>query len=123
MTPYPTTHSYRDDIMTQQRKSTMVELVEELQALPPSPEIDEMIAEAKAGEYHDYKNRKYVCGKMAVYGKLKAAGLDDLANRITAGEFDEEADAEDIKNMREELGEGPEAEAMAKALGLDQSIH
>ncbi len=105
------------------RKSTMVELVEELQALPQSPEIDEVIAEAKAGEYHDYKNRKYVCGKMAVYGKLKAAGLDDLANRVTAGEFDEEADAEDIKNMRADLGDGPEADALAKVFGLDQSVH
>jgi len=39
------------------RKSTMVELVEELQKLPDSQEMQEIIKEAKAGEYHDYKNR------------------------------------------------------------------
>lgn len=41
----------------------MIELVQELKKLPRSSEIEFMITEAKAGEYHDYKNKKYVCGK------------------------------------------------------------
>lgn len=38
------------------KKSTMVELVEELEKLVPrSAAIEDMIKEAKAGEFHDYK--------------------------------------------------------------------
>lgn len=100
------------------RKSTMVELVEELEKLPKSTEIDYMIEEAKAGQYHDYKNTRYVCGKMESYMRLRSLGYVELADRIKSGEFDEEADADDIKMMRDDLGEGPEAEALKKVLGL-----
>lgn len=77
----------------------MVELVEELEKLDATPAIQEMISEAKAGEYHDYKNNKYACGKVAVVGKLRSAGLDDLANRVINGEFDEVPDEEDEKML------------------------
>lgn len=95
------------------KKSTMVELVQELEALPQTPAIEEMIAEARAGEYHDYKNNKYVCGKFAVAGKLDAAGLFDLSRRVKDGEFDEEADEEDLDRMRKDF-----PGAMHKILGL-----
>lgn len=78
----------------------MVELVEELKKLPQSKAIDEMIAEAKAGEYHDYKNKKYDCGKMESYKKLTKLGYKDLASRIADGEFDEKPDEQDIEEMR-----------------------
>lgn len=81
-------------------KDTRIHLVEELEKLSPSPEILEIIREAKAGEYHDYKNQKYTCGKVAVVGKLRAAGLTDLAKRVVDGEFDETPDAEDIAEMK-----------------------
>lgn len=99
-------------------KSTMVEFVDELKKLPHSAEVACMIEEAKAGEYHDYKNKKYVCGKIAAVGKLKSLGHFDLAMRIANGEFDEQADEEDIKMMSEELGVGPTADALRDALGL-----
>ena len=95
-----------------ERKSTMVELVAELEKLPQTSEIDEIIREARAGEYHDYKNQKYDCGKVAVCGKLHAAaslprtpklariGLLDLRQRVIAGEFDEEADEDDKAMLR-----------------------
>lgn len=89
------------------RKSTMVELVEELEKLPKSEAIDFMISEAKAGEYHDYKNRKYVCGKLASSTMLRNLGHTDLAKRIESGEFDEEADEIDKQKMRNELGDNP----------------
>jgi len=57
-------------VKTRPRKSTMVELVEELRKLPPTPELAAMIAEALAGEYHDYKNNKYACGKVESYSDL-----------------------------------------------------
>lgn len=78
----------------------MVELVQELEEISPrTPEIEEMIAEAKAGEYHDYKNEKYTCGKVAVAAKLHRAGLLELRKRVIEGEFDEEPDAEDRKML------------------------
>lgn len=97
------------------RKSTMVELVQELEKLPQTPQILEMIAEAKAGEYHDYKNQKYVCGKVESSNRLMALGHKDLAMRIRDGEFDEEADASDVQMLRETAP--PE---LHKVLKLDQ---
>ncbi|OED40243.1 hypothetical protein ACH42_17165 [Endozoicomonas sp. (ex Bugula neritina AB1)] len=67
------------------RKSTMVELVEELQKLPQSPDIEYMIEEAKAGEYHDYKNIKYDCGKIESSQRLRKLGYPELAIRIEQG--------------------------------------
>ena len=66
-------------------KSTTVELVAELRKLPKSKEIDYMIEEALAGEYHDYKNKKYDCGKVESYSRLMGLGYVDLANRILEG--------------------------------------
>lgn len=81
------------------KKDTRIHLVAELEKLERTPAIEEMIQEAKAGEYHDFKNQKYACGKVAVSGKLRAAGLIDLAKRVENGEFDEEMDDEDRAEM------------------------
>lgn len=83
-----------------ERKDTRIHLVAELESLPRNMLIDKIIAEAKAGEFHDYKNQKYTCGKVALVSMLLAAGLQPLATRVIDGEFDEEADEEDIENMR-----------------------
>ncbi len=91
--------------MSRQRKSTMVELVNELRNLPESPAIAFMIEEAKAGEYHDYKNVKYICGKMESSQRLRQLGYADLAKRIEQGEFDEEADADDDAMLRKDLAD------------------
>ena len=99
------------------KKSTMVELVQELEAITPrTPEIEEMITEAKAGEYHDFKNQKYVCGKVAVVGKLTAAGLKELANRVINGEFDEEADEDDKAMLKRDALAGGFNEQQCKEL-------
>lgn len=89
-----------------QRRSTMVELVEDLRKLPESPDIQLMIEEALAGEYHDYKNVKYVCGKMESSQRLRKLGYPELARRIEQGEFDEEADEADKDMMRKDLDAG-----------------
>ena len=99
-------------------KSTMVELVEELQKLPRSADIDHMIEEAKAGEYHDFKNQKYVCGKLESSQRLRSLGYPELAKRIEQGEFDEEADDADVDMMCNELGDGAQSDALKKILGL-----
>lgn len=82
------------------RKSTMVELVQELEKIEHrTPLIEQIIKEAKAGEFHDYKNEKYVCGKVAANELLTRAGLHELAAQIRRGEYDEEADEEDQKML------------------------
>ena len=92
-------------------KDTRTDLLEKLRELPQTPGVVEMIKEAKDGEYHDYKNKKYVCGKMAVIDKLRAELLltndadvkgliTGIAGDVMNGEYDEEADAEDIEEMR-----------------------
>lgn len=96
----------------------MIELVEELQKLPQSPEIQLMIKEAKAGEYHDYKNNKYVCGKMESSQRLRKLGYPDLAKRIEQGEFDESPDEEDDKAMKENALKSGMPPEMLKIFGL-----
>lgn len=94
-------------------KSTMVELVDELEkvrALKPASSkehivIGMMIDLARRGEYHDYKNNLYVCGKVAAVDHCRAIGLNELADRIAGGEFDETPDAEDEKMIAETLKE------------------
>ncbi len=86
------------------RKSTMIELVQELERVTPrTPLIQRMITEAKAGEYHDFKNKNYVCGKVAVVSLLTEAGQHELANRVKRGEFDETADEQDKEQMRKDF--------------------
>ena len=100
----------------------MVEFVEELRKLPQSPQIDFMIEEALAGEYHDYKNVKYICGKVEAYSRLTDLGYLALANRIATGEFDEQADEEDKatmkKNIEKECSSPEMAAELIKILGV-----
>jgi hypothetical protein len=101
-----------------QGKDTRVHLVAELEKIEPrTPAIEEMINEARAGEYHDYKNQKYSCGKIEAVKKLSRAGLEDLARRVANGEFDERADEEDKNEMRKDV-----PRHMWKAFGLDEHV-
>lgn len=81
-------------------KDTRFDLVMELEKLPQTPEVKDMIREAKAGEFHDYKNRKYDCGKTEAVGRLMRIGHRDLAQRVASGEFDEQPDEQDKKMIR-----------------------
>lgn len=113
--------------MSRERKSTMVELVTELEALHAldgiSPTVktglEIMIEEAKAGEYHDYKNNKYDCGKFASSTMLRQLGFIPLAKRIEDGEFDEEADEADKAMLkRDALAGGFNEEQCKKLFGI-----
>ncbi|TXI90019.1 MAG: hypothetical protein E6Q36_02275 [Chryseobacterium sp.] len=99
------------------RKNTMVELVQELEALNKDGKYDEMIAEAKAGEYHDFKNTKYICGKVEVVNKLsKFPELDHIRQAVINGEYDESPDEEDKAQLRKELENDP---GLLRELGLE----
>lgn len=98
--------------MTKERKDTRIHLVAELEKLPESGHslVQEIIKEAKAGEYHDYKNQKYVCGKVAVSAKLRYAAhfltspqLLKIAQDIEQGVYDEQADEEDRADLHKTI--------------------
>jgi hypothetical protein len=86
----------------QKRKSTKIELVEELRALPSlNPKIDRIIKAAENGEYHDYQSTRDF-PKVELVFELREAGCVDLARRVEAGEFDEEPTEEDVSNITQE---------------------
>lgn len=101
------------------RKSTMVELVDELRKLPQTLAIKFMIEEALVGEYDDYKNEKYTCGKYESATRLYKIGTPEaraLSERIKEGEFDEEADAEDKAMLKRDALAGGFNEAQCQKL-------
>ena len=86
-------------------KSTMTHLVKELEKLPQNDAIKEIIKEAKAGEFHDYKNKKYICGKLALVKKLNDLGLHDIKKDVINGIYDEEPDDVDRALVNSHLDE------------------
>ena len=87
------------------RKSTNKELVEELEARNSNGQYDQLIANAKSGRYHDYKNPEdVVCGKVEFVNDVSAfPELMDLRSAIMAGDYDEVPDEEDKAMMRQDL--------------------
>ncbi len=97
------------------RKSTIVELVKELAERNSDNKYDEMIFEAQSGEYHDFKNNKYVCGKVELVDKLsKFPELEDIRKAVINGDYDESPDEDDKKMMRDDV----DNDELAKLLGL-----
>ncbi len=91
------------------KKSTIEHLPKEIEALIPeserTPLIKQIIEEALIGEFHDYKNDKYVCGKIAVVSLMqetKDPRLKSLIEGVMNGDYDETADENDIMNMRKD---------------------
>lgn len=102
----------------------MVELVEELTKRNKDGKYDHMIEEAKAGEYHDFKNKKYDCGKVELATQLaNFPELEDIRDEVITGEYDEPADEADKEMMRADIRKDPGGavgEALIKTLGLDK---
>ena len=73
-------------------KNTMIELVSELEKLPQTVAVKNLIKEAKAGEFHDYKATKYPFPKSILTKKLGDLNLFKLRNEVMNGEYDEEPD-------------------------------
>jgi hypothetical protein len=91
----------------------MIEMVHELRKLPQHQEVVTMVMEAVTGEFHDYKNQKYVCGKMTAAQFLfdiseKYSDCQDalkIREEIITGAYDETPDQEDQKMLDELLKE------------------
>lgn len=80
-------------------KSTITDLPNDILALVPEalsiPKLAVIIAEARAGEYHDFKNDKYVAPKVALCNLLiesKEARLTVIREAVVAGVYDEPAE-------------------------------
>lgn len=115
------------------RKSTMVELVIELEKLSPSEAKDKMILEAKSGSFHDYKSMA-LCGKMhfvkcAQWCRRRMNDqdieiIDRLDKEIQDGVYDEVADKEDRESMARDIDENTknkaEADKLKELLGLNK---
>ena len=69
--------------------NTMIELVEWLKNLKRD-DLTGLIYEALTGEFHDYKNEKYAAPKMVLVQKLKEKGLENIAQDVIQGMYDEE---------------------------------
>lgn len=93
--------------------TTDVDLPEILsRELPASPARDRLISRCLAREFHDFKSES-ATPKSDLVDELRRLGLDALAQRVFAGEFDEDADAEDLRGMADEFADSP---ALAGAL-------
>lgn len=93
-------------------KCTIKDLPGEIEKLIPegerTPLIKQIIQEAKNGEFHDFKNNKYTCGKVQSYKMLldtKDNRLLDLAKGIQNGDYDESPDEVDKIRMRKDWEE------------------
>lgn len=88
-------------------KSTITDLVKELESRnTPDGKYDDIISKAAAGEYHDYKNKKYAAPKMVLVEHLSEfTELDDIVKAVMNGDYDEKPDADDEEMMRKELKE------------------
>lgn len=91
------------------RKSTIKELPNDIKLAIPEWEqndkLKKIIKEAEQGEFHDFKNKKYVCGKVQVHAMLfaiKDQRLNKIIHDVTHGEYDESPDAEYKAAMRKE---------------------
>lgn len=77
-------------------KSTKKELPEAIEFLIPEKErtllINQIISEARDGEFHDYENDKYPAPKMALVDMLRAtkdSRLDVIIEDVKSGDYDE----------------------------------
>lgn len=100
----------------------MIDLVQELETRnTPDGRYNELIREAKAGEFHDYKNKKYTCGKAAfvILVANNYPELSDIAEEFKKGVYDEVPDEEDKELMRKDLkAEGFSDEMIERMFGL-----
>jgi len=106
-------------------KSTITDLPKDIQAVVPNfkenAAIMEIIRQAQAGEFHDFKNTTYVCGKVALVEMLQETNepkLISIAKAVVNGEYDESPDEEDKAMMKKDwLDDGGTEEQYKKLFG------
>lgn len=95
------------------RKSIITDLPNDIRRAIPHSErnayVQEIIEQAQRGEFHDFKNKLYSCGKVQLAHMLHEANEPALLPIIKAvidGEYDESPDAEDKATMKKDWLEG-----------------
>ena len=109
------------------KKSTITDLPNDIKKAFPDYESNEkvmlIIKEAEAGEYHDFKNQKYICGKMALCEQLHETNIPSLQTvrvDVMNGEYDESPDQEDKAQMKKDwLENGGSIELYESTFGKD----
>ncbi|MES3019387.1 MAG: hypothetical protein V4721_16490 [Bacteroidota bacterium] len=98
------------------RKSTNVDLVEDLTKINSSGRLDGIIKAAEQNQYHDFKS---------VHSMPKVVLIDDLShfpetieitNSVMRGEYDESPDEQDREEMRRDLKEGGATDEFIKTI-------
>ena len=107
------------------QKSTITDLPKDIQQAVPNFKDNELIMEiirqAQAGEFHDYKNTTYVCGKTVAVQMLQETNepaLTPIRQAIIDGDYDEKPDDEDMAAMKKDwLADGGTEESFKKLFG------
>lgn len=91
------------------KKSTITDLPNDIKAAVPNWQdnalVKEIITQAEQGEFHDFKNKRYVCGKVQVAHMLYEANdrrLLNIRQAIVNGDYDESPDEEDEAMMKKD---------------------
>ena len=84
------------------KKSTITDLPKEIEVLIPEAErtilINQILTEARAGEFHDFKSNKYAAGKHQVVLMMRNtndARLISIIQAVMNGDYDESPDDND----------------------------
>lgn len=91
------------------RKSTIKDLPNDIRIAVPHHErnayVKEIIKQAERGEFHDFKNKLYACGKVQLSHMLheaKEPALAKIRQAVINGDYDESPDAEDKALMKKD---------------------
>lgn len=88
-----------------QNKSTNKELVQQLENRNTDGRYDEIIARAKANEYHDFKS-SHTAPKLVLLADLQQhKDTEDLVDAVINGDYDEPMDEADKELRRKDAPE------------------
>lgn len=94
-------------------KSTVHDLPDEIEKLVPpnerTPLINQILFEARQGEFHNYRNEKYDCGKVQVVSMLRQTNdkrLQPIIDGIMNGDYDETANEDEVAAMKNDWIKG-----------------
>lgn len=107
------------------KKSTITDLPNDLRQAVPNHQqnamVTEIIKQAEAGEFHDFKSTLYACGKVQLVNMLYEAndmGAIKIREAVINGDYDESPDEEDKAIMKKDwIDNGGTIEEWEKLFG------
>ncbi len=109
------------------KKSTITNLPNDIRAAVPNFEkstyLCDIIKQAEAGEFHDFKNTTYTCGKTQLAHMLYESvhpELIPIRQAVINGDYDESPDIEDKAAMKKDwLENGGDLKSYEEMFGKD----